>query len=268
MSEIFNSNRFAKYFVTDLKSAWNNFGISFILFCSVPVILSLLCGLWTISLTSSHNWVSIPFSVRCGFFACTTLAMMVTICTKLYGFVTDKKQGSNFLLVPVSTLEKTISMILIVILFGVIGFFTCYLGLDAIICLIDRGCGESIIGSLFSLDEMQLDVIDIVSMKSIIIWTIVTEAICTYLVFLLGAVVFKKSKAAKTILTIIAFSAIIGSLASAVVPSLAEHFQLGLDEAQLIETARNLVYSGIIINIVFSIGLAVAVFFRIKTLKH
>lgn len=263
MSEKFDINRFGKYFVTDFKNAWNNFGLSFILICSLPVATTLLCGLWSVILTSSHHWTSIPNAVRFGFYGCAMFVMLVTLCTKLYGHVTDKKQGTSFLMIPVSILEKTISMILVVLLVTA-AFYLIYLGFDALVCLFDKGCGDSLLKTIVQVDGMAVEEINVSSFKSVLVWTSITQIINSFLVFLFGAIFFKKSKAAKTILSVFAIAAIFGSIFSVTVPSWINN----IDQEMVLNNAHSLVWSGVVINLLLSIGMSVAIYFRLKTLKH
>ena len=208
MKDIFNIRRFGKYFVSDLGSAAANFGLSLLLLSSAGVIVYLLMGFF--SLITSGTWDGSGMAIRCATLAISYVVLMISMPPKCYGHLTDKRSGSTWLMIPASTLEKYLSMVLITILVIPAVFFGVYCGLDAILCAIDPNCGDSfftVLGTIPSLlDEMpEIAVAEFVTdmMRP---YSFIDDHIYGILVFLLGAICFKNNKSAKTILCLIGLS--------------------------------------------------------------
>ena len=112
MNNIFDIKRFGQYFLYDLRRAWNNYGLSLLLMGLIPIILYVVYQL--ISLVSGRGTGLVPDPMKfVGLFA-VLCVVLLGAGTKLYGFVTEKRAGSDFVMLPASTTEKWLSLALMV----------------------------------------------------------------------------------------------------------------------------------------------------------
>lgn len=210
MKKILEPARFWKYFVHDLRNAKNNFGLSLLIIGSMPLIMYLFCHL--IQLVFTGNWgFENPANGPIAF----TLACLVTILmapSKLYGRITDKRYGSAWLMLPASSFEKFLSMAVICLLLLPV----CLLGLlfftDWLPSLISNEYGPTVfyyathINRIFensgTNEVLQINIIPI----GFAWWS------SRILIFLLGAIFFKRAKVGYTILAYMGLSTVFSSL--------------------------------------------------------
>ena len=116
MNKIFSFDRFWKYFKYDLVNAKSNFGLSALILGFLPLMAFIIGNLLSIIFTG--EWAGWSFGTGIGIMAmCASFAISAIIAgVKLYGHLTDRKAGSNWILIPASTFEKFLSMVLIVFL--------------------------------------------------------------------------------------------------------------------------------------------------------
>ena len=95
MNNIFDIKRFGNYFLYDLRRGWNNYGISLLLLGIIPALIFLVFQF--VSLISGDGIGETPDEMK---FLSIFLACIVVFFgagAKLYGFVTEKRAGSDFL---------------------------------------------------------------------------------------------------------------------------------------------------------------------------
>lgn len=232
-SNIFNLNRFGRYLVTDIKTAIANFGLSLLIVATLGLSFDIVSGLF--SLVIRGSWSGMDDAFRISLFVISLVIVVILEPSKIYGHVTDKKEGQAFLMLPVSTLEKTISMILVSCIIVPLVFFAIYLSVDFLVCLADPTCGKAI---LITFNDIRFDMLNGLSsnleeLKPFIDnptafanpALFIDDAIQIPLIFLLGAIYFKKSKPAKTFATLIMIGIVIGLIASAATSGLTERIQ-------------------------------------------
>ena len=131
-NDVFSLKRFSRYFVTDLCAAISNYGISLLVLASMILTIDLFSG--ALSSLTSGSWSGIGLGGRSTLMFIFFLAAIISAPSKIYGHITGRKEGTAFLMLPASTLEKFISMVLIcaavvplayfVWLPGIFSFFT------------------------------------------------------------------------------------------------------------------------------------------------
>lgn len=272
-NDIFDIKRFGNYLLADGKSCFSNFGLDLLVYTFSGLGLYLLLGIFHLfglfkfmSYTSTTSWVIFGLMVFCVF---------VTMGAKCYGYVTDKRSGSLYTLLPVSVLEKTLSIIIWSLIIPLLSIFA-YLGVDWILSSIDPSYGSSLIESAFGLsngfslmaEEVATEGFDLDFITNPFIY--IDDLLASILIFVLGALMFKKNKIAKTILTIIAVSIVLSGIGGAIfsqwfmhaddfVISDYQNFKIFTDHLALWDT---------IFDQIVLIGIIVAIFFRLKTIKH
>ena len=293
-NEIFNFNRFGKYFASDLKTCGANYGLSLLaLTVLAPVATELVFA--GFSLLLDLSWHGAGLGLRVGVFAIAMLCMIVTMPVKCYGKLTDKQYGAFWLMLPASLLEKFISMLLICsIIVPALGLGM-YLGMDALICAIDHTCNQSILAGAFDLmDEittlkMNMGGVEVDVPKESIMalengskfirqitnpWLYVDEILCVSLPFLLGAICFKTRKTVMTFLAMAAFSMALSMFATPLMLSVMDKFTMAASEEDAMRMMfesgfyNNLIWIDIVSDTLLYGGIIAGIWFRIKTLKH
>ena len=271
MNKIFSLKRFGRYFTFDLKNAVNNFGLSLLIMCCLPVMLLIGRVLLSIIFGGGESIPSLP--ERISLFSIALLIMMITSPMKLYGGLTEKKYGSSWLLIPASRLEKFISMLLICLIVVPVAYLIVYLGVDGILSLLIKDYSPAIIGSdamkTFMSFHIPEDIpFEMVGGSSLYFFG---SMAATILVFLLGGLCFKKGKVGKTILALFIIMMVVGIITFIIFVKSPEHFESLMERADVMDPER--IASSIstwswILNILFFGGLGTAIYFRLKTLKH
>ncbi len=273
VSDVFDFSRFGKYLVYDLKNAWNSYGVAIITLASIPLVVYvahiLFGNLWSV------RWTAPSLSSRMSIFALTTIVMAITIPSKLYGNLTSKKEGTAYLMVPSSTLEKFVSMLLVCLIALPVAYFGVYFIEDWLLSVFD----PSMTGTVFSTVSEGLlgpGASNIVTDGEDMSITLMGKGIpaiymsiaVTLMIFLLGALCFKKWKIVGTIAVLFALSVLMTLILAAMVNSgfdgsaIREYLYANIDR---IDKIFNL--WSIIINTVIVCGLGAGIFFRLKSLK-
>ncbi|MCM1501614.1 MAG: hypothetical protein NC115_02955 [Bacteroidales bacterium] len=273
MKEIFDIKRFWKYFVSDLRSSASRYALSFLIISFMGVII--YAGTVIMGFLIKGTWGGPEVFFRTATFAICVAVLVLTMPQKLYGHITEKRAGSTWLMIPASTFEKYLSMVLICAVIVPALFIGIYLGVDALLCTIDSTCGVTIchIGKeIFGYrDEIPTEVISAIG-GLINPLSYIDDIIGIILIFLLGAIFFRNAKVAKTILCLMALSmamSIIGTpFIHSYVEALASNPAMSLDEFFSNSLFGNLALIDTINDIAVIVISLAGIFFRVKTLKH
>ena len=282
-NDVFNFNRFGRYLVTDTKNAISRYGISLLVLASFSFAGYLLAGLCSSVLNGS--WYSMPVAGRVTIFFFVTAIVLAMGPAKMFGFITDKKEGSDFLMLPASPLEKTISMVIISCIFMPLSFFAIYMSLDQVLCMIDYNCGDSLIVSIheFRFDSVAQTMKTIQSDENFML----THPIAMFddiaqvvLTFLLGALLFKTSKTAKTIGCMILLSVVLVMIYIPLITSgafdvLKEGIINGMTPDEMLSQfpvmawiSRHMILTDFIVDTVVNVILFLLIWLRVKKIKH
>lgn len=210
MNNTFSLKRFGAYLAYDIRNAKNNYLLSLIILGVSPMLFFIVYQLFAIVITGSFGPDTFIFAPFAGFVA--VMVAILTFPTKQYGAITEKKAGSSWLMLPASTLEKTLSMIVVTCLVLPLALGVIFLATDGVLSLLfPDNYGYSIIHNFNRLMDEFVKVTEgqiyfNVGAVSVLDWC---ESI---LIFTLGAIVFKKSKAAKTILALLIFGMVMSNL--------------------------------------------------------
>ena len=145
MNNTFSFKRFWRFFLYDIRRWATSYGPSFLIMSLMPLVLYAIT--MTFSLVFTQEATHPVLIARTTVLAVTASLLFITYPSSVYGFVTDKKAGGAYLMLPVSRLEKFASMMLNVLVIVPAIFFAIYLGTDALLCLIDTACGDSLLKS-------------------------------------------------------------------------------------------------------------------------
>jgi hypothetical protein len=273
VSDVFNFSRFGKYLVYDLKNAWSSYGVAIITLASIPLIIFvahiLFDNLW------SDQWTAPSLSTRMVLFGLSSIVMAITVPSKLYGNLTSKKEGTAYLMVPSSTLEKFVSMLIVCLIALPVAYFGVYFIEDWLLSVFDPSMTgtvfstvhEGLLGPGASNVAMGADEWSISMMGKGIPAMYMSIAV-TLMIFLLGALCFKKWKIVGTIAVLFALSVLLTLILATMVnngfdgSAIEEYLMANIDR---IDKIFNL--WSIIINTIVVVGLGTGIFFRLKSLK-
>ncbi|MBP5172109.1 MAG: hypothetical protein J6037_00185 [Bacteroidales bacterium] len=271
MNNVFSAKRFGKYFLYDLNNAKNNFGISLLILGLLPVIIFMISQLFSLLFNGSFTLnqdASIPGRVTGAVVAVAVVVMAGPV--KIYGHVTDKRAGSSFLMLPVSTFEKWLSMVLITVIILPVCLGVVYFGADTLMGLIFPNSFGKPIVSLPSdyFNTAMLGDIDIhFSLPGVMFanWAMYV------LFFTLGAVVFKKAKVGKSILVLFGlftlFSIILTTIVGISADADLEAFLSGLDMDPEVAVKIFLNFTRVIMALEIGTLLAL-IYARLRTIKQ
>lgn len=260
MSEIFNLRRFGRYIAYDLRNAWKNYGFALLVSGLAPLILLVF-----------HEFISLVFdgslsevhAVEKVMAAGAVFAVTYMIAPgKIYGKITDRRAGSEYLTLPASTLEKWLSLLLVICVAMPVCLVAVYGAADWLLGLCLPGVygpatwkGIEFVGS-------SVEMWDGAYMNTLAMGLLgQTQSI---LIFTLGALCFRKSKVAKTILASFLVSTVFGTLSSVVM--FQGFFDMDEVDAGLFLDQLNLMLN-LIYWLVFAV-LAAAIYYRLRTIKH
>jgi len=275
MNNVFNINRFGKYFTTDLYSSVKASWISYLTVMLVPVFIWLIVGFFGLILKGS--WVTGDYVFRI-IFSLSIFLITILMPVMIYGKVTKKNYGTSFLMVPASVLEKTVSMIVISAIVLPVISISGYLMADWLVCLIDPEAGRPLWD--LSLLHEKIAQLEGVPEKYIASFSVllnpliyVDDLIGTILVFLLGGLCFKKNPIAKTILVLIGFSILSSSIATPIVQNYFGDLSITpLNAADVLDSHEWLfTHLGLLDTIndtIVNLLLCGGIYLRLKTIKH
>ena len=265
MKEIFDLKRFGKYFTYDLNRAVTRYGLTALIVGLMPLIFFVFGSFFSLifggnvaeSTALYQSWPIAAFFI-----------LVMSFGPRVWGAVTDRKLGTEWIAMPASALEKTLSLLLI----------TCVVLPAAMLALMSVG---NALLSLFvpdlepwlSFDKIvQLNEIDVFGdgpyfNAPLVLWLSWCENI---LIFTLGALCFKRNKVGKTLLCCIGFAMLIGILMMLIFKTTSltgddfERFfgEFDADRAETwINVTLNLIY-----GVVFTLLIG-GIYARIKTIK-
>lgn len=263
------------YFKYDLNQLWRNNGRAVIVLGFLSVFSYLV---WVIgSLVFTRSWQAPGIVARSVFFY-VGLLILVLFNTRSYGYLTEKKAGSAWLMIPASTTQKFVSMMVITVLVLPLAYVCSYLVLDGIICLLDPTAGDSLItgvGPLISaMDEAisEAGIEGFTIRPGLLVFPFALQLIGNLLYFLLCGICFKKWKLVGAFAILLALSMVITPITSGMAihwwaPYL-EGISAADDPALVVEMLNRIVNWGTAINAITVVGLGAGIYYRIKTLTH
>ena len=276
MNNIFDIKRFGNYFLYDLRRAKNNYGLSLLILGLIPVILFVTYVLLTlIGLLFNSPAEGIGMMPEGMKFAGVFTAILVVLLgagAKIYGFVTEKRAGSDFLMLPASTCEKWLSLVLVVcIVLPVVLFALLYVS-DGLLALvfpntygsslagfIDKDFVEGLTAGLMDKDGLYINLPAILFLN----W-------CeNVLAFTLGAISFKRGKVGKTILCLFALGILFSTLMVLLVGNTnidSDQFISWFDSPDKAFSTANWILN--ILYIVVIGGLLGGLYYRLRTIKQ
>ena len=195
MDNIFSFNRFGKLLKKEFYEYFQRFGITILVFLSFIIIA------WGISLLFGGDN---GFSSNLRSAGIYYLTMLVALFAPfiVYGYANHPKKGIYYAMLPASSFEKFLSMVIYILIVTPIVFLVTAVLLDSLIVTIKSPEDTSyLFSTLFSKDTLRL-YLDLIQSISI---------------FMIANMIFKKQKVAKSLLSIIGISLILSVLMGKIV---------------------------------------------------
>lgn len=136
MSEKFNIRRFGKYLRYELCKIIADYGVAFLIIVSVPLLLPLLCILFTNPLFTGTPVIMPDVLIRLFTASLSVFVLILTFPSKVYGRLTQKDAKISWITLPASNFEKYLSMVLNTAVIVPITFIALYLLSDFISIMI------------------------------------------------------------------------------------------------------------------------------------
>ena len=273
MNEIFNFKRFWTYFKYDLKQMWRNHSKAAIMIGGASAIFYVI---WVLcSLVFTQHWSSPLIYARVAVFT-IAFAILELYMVRAYGYLTEKKAGSAWLMIPASKTEKFVSMILVVCIVIPLLFFVSYLTIDGILALVDPTYGQALIAGGVGAYSKMLQGISALSNElpitftpGSIIFMLIISLFCNFLYFHLCGICFKKNKLVGAIAILFGLSLVLSLLTGILVPRFVTNIDcLNMDDTQAAHWVVGMMNASVIITCLITVGLGWGVWRRIKTIQH
>ena len=178
MNNTFDFKRFGQVLAKDWKNYFRNFGISLIVWCSIPVLF------WIATLVLDFE---IENGVRTAIIGSLVFSALIFVPSKVYGKANLSRDGVGFAMLPATSLEKFLSMFLYcsVLTPLIVGLGSW--AVDSLLYLLPFG-GFTYFFVVLPQHKLGL----------ILIFLACAGLLCSS-IFVFGNMVFKKRKAGKTI---------------------------------------------------------------------
>lgn len=273
-NEVFSFKRFWTYFKYDLVQLYRRHAKAALLFAGSGLILYVawIAG----SLVFDHCWSAPNIGARV-VVAMLSAAALEFYYAYLYGFVTDRRKGSSYLMIPASKTEKFVSILLNALIVVPVAFIAVQLGVDALLCLLDptmegtmAGGGYGVVAGLMErlADEEDLLLLRS-SMPTAFLLSLLSFAF-NYLYFLLCGMCFRKSKIVGAVAIVIGVTFVLSLCSGLFIGPLTEWaMNFDFDDVYEAQTfARGLLRGMTIVEGFMVLGIGWGIFHRLKTLKH
>lgn len=187
MNNIFSFRRFSNFLLYELKNLKSRHYNEILLMGLLPLMMGFIT--MSLNLFRGNPLADADFSTARSLTFAMVLIIPLFFPAKVYGFLTDRKAGANWTLIPASHFEKYLAMLIVLLLVVPAAIVLLLFCSDAILATaFHAGYGEGVIITLLR------------EVPASFICLALAGYVNTCLVFLLGSLCFKKAKVAKTFL--------------------------------------------------------------------
>ena len=270
MNEVFNFKRFGTYFKYDLVQMWRNHTRAAVLIGCSGLILYLVWVSFSLVFGKGWNTPGIEARAMVLMFAFMVLQFYQT---RTYGYLTEKKAGSAWLMIPASRTEKFVSMLLITLVVLPILFFAVYFLIDGFLALVDPTVEGAVIAGTSSALSSFVDTFNAFKSESPVEFSIgglvgitILSFFADFMYFLLCGICFKKNKIGKAIAILIGFSFLVSIIAGLLAPQLIN--LPGITPETGVRATVGFLNASVVLEILMALGLGWGIWYRIKTIQQ
>lgn len=269
MNEIFSIKRFWQTLRHDIVYTASKNGASIVL---APMAVMLITAL----LVTSFEWIlgeqltTYPF-IRLMIMVTTYSVMMLLMASRCFGYLTDGRQNISYLMLPSSTLEKTISICIIYYLLVPVTILVSGYAADSILTLFRFGGFESYmipetISGICSDDPSEWPQELTLLFKNLTAYMVIGHfAMLSYI--LLCALLFKTHKVLKTIGLYIGANMIIGTITSSALIRTTISYDYTSSYPDFEQIYSSTMTTSMIIAIVMLVAFNIGIFFTLRKMK-
>lgn len=271
-NEVFNGTRFWNYLKYDLTQMGRNH-------VRAAIGIGLMGLIFYVIYTAVHlifngaEWQAPGLAARTSVFGLACFALML-YQTRTYGYLTDKRKGSAWLMMPASSFEKWLSMLLLTLVVIPLLFFGASFLVDTLIAWLDPTAGESILhaaGKWYNTVSTEISKVNEDYMTTWNLGVFLSVSIASFagslLYFLLCGISFKRNKILGAFAVIFGISLLTSLVGVTIGGSLdAEMFYNDPAEAEI--AIRRMITWTTASSWAIVLLLAGGIYLRIKTLKH
>lgn len=269
MSNTFEIKRFWNYLKFDLTTARNDSGVTFAILGAMPAFWYFIAQAFAL-LFNGHT-VEFGDVAKIMAFGTAIVIGIIFFPARHYGPVTDKKQGSDWLMLPASRLEKWLSMLIVTCL-AVPAFLCAELAAtDGLMSLLFNGTyGSTALKAISGGMNMFWGELSTDAGRIAICWPYAFYlSWCeNNLFFTLGAIWFKKNKIGMTFITAFLLGMVLSMLSIVVFKTLGipTSFEASdMSEEGVLRIINVTLYA---VYILYFAVLDVLLYLRVKTIKH
>lgn len=270
-ARLFSFERFSKVFSYDLQKVHQNYGLTFLILVLLPLLFPFLYAACSMVIFGA-GW-KVPENIGRVMMAIVSVSvLMLTFAPNVFGKLTEKSYGSEFITLPASSFEKFVSMVLVTVVVSPLAFVLCYLTADAIAVGIGLSEGKTLL-TLIS-DSMVIDEDGFRMHVGLILMLSLTV---NSLEFLLGSIYFSKFKIGKTLLVVCAIKIIFSFMTVPLISLLIgspDMFTLhGEDMSNWLQQHIDHIgfYVNLVVDLTYIVDYSVLLgllYWRIRTIKH
>lgn len=270
-NEMFNGQRFWTYFKYDLTQMWRNHVKAAVGIGLAGLIVYFVVVLF--NLTFNGTWQGPGITGRFFTFFLASAALELYY-TRIYGYLTDKRKGSAWLMLPASTVEKWLSMLCMAcIVLPVLFFFASFL-VDGVLCALDPTIGKSMVSVLAGgWQEFLSNLTDVNTEYTLTLnvaplgWAMLLGTWGNLLYFLLCGICFRRNKIIGAFAIAFGLSMLSSIIVSSFSLSLVADFEA--DDIAAAEMNINQLFAWAnAISAVLTAVMAGGIFWRLKTIKQ
>lgn len=274
-NEVFSFPRFRKYFRYDITQLWRNNGKAVLMLGGISLIVYIIWVIFSLLITGTWQAPTLPTRIVVFFVGWIILLFYQT---RTYGYLTEKRAGSSWLMVPASTLEKFVSMLIISIILEPLAYTASYLLVDGIIALADPTAGQAIIASTGEVMPELREGLAKAAENGVTfrLWMLaipfVLEMMANIMYFLLCGICFKKWKLMGAFAVLMGISmlsvAFFSFFAWGDWVQRLEMFHDMDDPVAIVSYVNSAMSLGTLVNFVVAVLLGAGIYYRLKTIKH
>lgn len=266
-NDIFDIRRFGSYLLSDGRANFSNYGTELLtISLSGLSIYLLICFFHMFGMMEYYDYST---GVSSTVFAIAMMIVCITVGSKCYGRITEKRYGTQFLMLPVSAFEKTLSIVIYSVLIP-LTFMGVFLGVDYLISLVDSQYNMPLVKLVWSTTVALNEAFQLSLPENEMAFLLnpllqVDDMMNGILVFVLGAVVFRKNKVAKTILSLFGLGIVFSILVTPFMSGFVEKF---VNAPFVSPFYEHIALWDTVADLSILAVLVLAIYFRIRTIKH
>lgn len=279
MNNTFNINRFCNLLAYDGRKYLRNFGLTFAILCGLNLVLWLLTLIFGFTMPTLPRWGIIYLAIILG---------VIMVPAKAFGDINLSREGVRFAMLPVSNLEKYLSYSLFCLLTPVFLLLASW-GVDSLLTLLPfggfthyiRSFGFGNIMNDFIVemsDIAQEDLSEAEGFDTILdmfshgySFAFIIGIIFNVGVFMLGNLLFKTHKTAKTLVCLIGISYVVSMIMQVFFISIDKSIFVNpenVDLSFISSFTQSMISASNILYAILTIGLYIGIFFKLKTQKY